>query len=71
MAFFLKSGEFDWRVYNVVTLNATVREGVGSIKIFIPDLKVDFVDCRVMNQLSCEVLTTHLDEKKFCFSGRH
>ena len=54
---------------NVVSLNATVREVVDSIKVFIPDLRIEFVDNRIMNQLSYEVLTTHLDEKNFVFQG--
>ena len=69
MEFFLKSDKFDGRVYNVVTLNATVREVIDSIKTFIPDLKVDFVDSRIMNQLSYEVLNTRLDEQGFIFKG--
>ncbi|MCL0044988.1 SDR family oxidoreductase [Nitrospinaceae bacterium] len=69
MEFFLKSDKFDGRVYNVVTLNATVREVINSIKTFIPDLKVDFVDSRIMNQLSYEVLNTRLDEQGFIFKG--
>ena len=69
MVFFLTNDKFDGRVYNVVTLNATVREVVDSIKTFIPDLKVDFVDSRIMNQLSYEVLNTRLDEQGFIFKG--
>ena len=69
MAYFLKSDQFDGRVYNVVSLNATVREVIDSIKIFIPDPKIEFVNSRIMNQLSYEVLTTHLDEKNFVFQG--
>ena len=69
MVFFLTNDKFDGRVYNVVTLNATVREVVDSIKTFIPDLKIDFVDSRIMNQLSYEVLNTRLDEQGFIFKG--
>ena len=69
MAFFLESNQFDGRVYNVVTQNATVREVVGSIQTFIPSLEVKFVDSRIMNQLSYEVLTTRLDEENFIFQG--
>ncbi len=69
MVFFLTNDKFDGRVYNVVTLNATVREVVDSIKTFIPDLKVDFVDSQIMNQLSYEVLNTRLDEQGFIFKG--
>ena len=69
MVFFLTNDKFDGRVYNVVTLNATVREVVDSIKTFIPDLKVDFVDSRIMNQLSYEVLSNRFKSKGFVFSG--
>tara|TARA_B100000315_G_scaffold132657_1_gene122149 strand:- start:4445 stop:5407 length:963 start_codon:yes stop_codon:yes gene_type:complete len=69
IVFFLGSNQFDGRVYNVVTLNATVREVVDSIQAFIPSLEIEFVDSRIMNQLSYEVLTTRLDEENFIFQG--
>lgn len=46
---------FDGRVYNVLTLNATVREVVETIRTFVPNLEVQFVDSKIMNQLSYEV----------------
>ena len=46
---------FDGRIYNVLTLNATVREIVEAIRVFIPTLGVRFVDSQIMNQLSYEV----------------
>jgi nucleoside-diphosphate-sugar epimerase len=46
---------FDGRVYNVLTLNATVREIVETIRGFVPSLDVTFVDSPIMNQLSYEV----------------
>ena len=69
MAFFIETNQFDGRVYNVVTLNATVRKVVDTIQIFIPNLKIEFVDNQIMNQLSYEVLSTRLDEKEFIFQG--
>jgi UDP-glucose 4-epimerase len=66
---FLKKDMFDGRVYNVVTLNATVKEMVESIQEFVPHLKTKFVDSKIMNQLSYEVLNTHLDNEKFIFKG--
>lgn len=47
---------FDGRIYNVLTLNATVREVVDSIRVLVPGLVVEFVDNKIMNQLSYEVL---------------
>ena len=69
IAFFLDKDKFDGRVYNVVTLNSTVREMVETIQTFIPELNTDFVDSKIMNQLSYEVINTRLDEENFVFQG--
>jgi nucleoside-diphosphate-sugar epimerase len=69
VAFFLEGDGFDGRVYNVVTVNATVRQVVEVIGSFVPDLEVGFVDERIMNQLSYEVLNTRLGEAGFAPAG--
>ena len=69
IAFFLEKDKFDGRVYNVVTLNSTVREMVDIIQSFIPELNTEFVNSKIMNQLSYEVLNTRLDEESFIFQG--
>ena len=69
IAFFLKNNKFDGRVYNVVTLNSTVREMVGIIRDFIPALNTEFVDSQIMNQLSYEVINKRLGEESFVFQG--
>ena len=69
IAFFLKKNNFDGRVYNVVTLNSTVREMVGIIRGFIPELNTEFVDSQIMNQLSYEVINKRLVEESFVFQG--
>ena len=46
---------FDNRTYNVLTLNATVRDIIDEIKIHIPDLELQFIESEIMNQLSYEV----------------
>lgn len=46
---------FDRGIYNVLTLNATVRDIIDAIREFVPDLAVSLVDARIMNQLSYEV----------------
>lgn len=51
----LEKDLFDGETYNVLTMNSTVEEIVGAIKKFIPDLKVNYVDSAIMNQLSYEV----------------
>jgi UDP-glucose 4-epimerase len=55
IAHIIRADLFDGRVYNVLTLNATVRDVVETIRRFVPDLTVNFVDDPIMNQLSYEV----------------
>lgn len=69
VAFFLENDKFDGRVYNVVTLNSTVREMVNIIQTYIPELKTEFVDSKIMNQLSYEVINKRLDGENFIFQG--
>ncbi len=60
---------FMGQIYNVVTVNATVGEIVEVIRKFIPDLTVDYVDSRIMNQLSYHVLNDKFKGTGFHFSG--
>jgi len=53
--FILERNLFDNRVYNVLTLNATVREIVDAIRELVPDLCIELVESRIMNQLSYTV----------------
>ena len=53
----------------MVTLNSTVREMVGIIRGFIPELNTEFVDSQIMNQLSYEVINKRLVEESFVFQG--
>lgn len=69
MAFILRKDLFDGRIYNVLTLNATVRQIVETIKEFVPDLRIEFVDSPIMNQLSYEVSTARFTGMGFKFSG--
>jgi nucleoside-diphosphate-sugar epimerase len=43
------------RLFNVVTANATVGEIVDHVRAFVPDVSIELVESRVMNQLSYEV----------------
>lgn len=60
---------FDGRVYNVLTLNATVREVVDTIREFVPTLEVKFVQNQIMNQLSYEVSNEKFASTNFKFTG--
>lgn len=61
---------FDGRIYNVLTLNATVREVVESIHTFVPSLEIQFVDSKIMNQLSYEVSDARFRATGYAPSGR-
>jgi UDP-glucose 4-epimerase len=60
---------FDGRIYNVLTLNATVRDLITAIGKLLPDLKLTFVDSPIMNQLSYEVSAQHFIDRGFAFTG--
>ncbi len=68
-SFIIKNDIFDGRIYNVLTENATVRQIVDIIKEFVPDLEVQFVDNKIMNQLSYEVSCERFISTGFSFSG--
>jgi UDP-glucose 4-epimerase len=69
VAFVIKEDLFDGRVYNALTLNATVRDIVECIREFIPDLELSFVNSPIMNQLSYEVSCNRFNERGFHFAG--
>ena len=69
IVFIIKNNLFTGRIYNVLTLNATVREVVECIREFVPDLVVSFVDSKIMNQLSYEVSCDRFVSEGFRFSG--
>jgi nucleoside-diphosphate-sugar epimerase len=65
----IKNNIFDGEIYNVLTLNATVKQIVDSIKEFVPLLRIDFVDSKIMNQLSYEVSCEKFIKSGFQFTG--
>jgi UDP-glucose 4-epimerase len=69
IAFVIKDDLFDGRVYNVLTLNATVRDIVDCIREFVPDVQLSLVNSPIMNQLSYEVSCAHFLERGFVFTG--
>ena len=58
--FILDNRFFSPNVVNVVSNNHTVRDVVECIRQHIPDTKVNFVDSKIMNQLSYKVRNTKL-----------
>jgi UDP-glucose 4-epimerase len=69
MIFMLRRGQFDGRVYNVLTLNATVTHVVEVLATFIPELRINYVDSPLMNKLSYCVDNTRLSRLGFEVRG--
>jgi UDP-glucose 4-epimerase len=67
--FIINRDLFDGRIYNVLTLNATVREIVEAIREFVPEVELSFVDSPIMNQLSYEVSSQRFLDAGFTFAG--
>lgn len=67
--FIVKKGIFDNTVYNVLTANATVREIVDIIRSCVTDVQVEYVDSRIMNQLSYQVANKRFQSLGFRFQG--
>lgn len=67
--FVTESDLFDNRVYNVLTDNVTVRQIVELIRLKIPDAEVQYVDTRIMNQLSYRVSAERFSRQGFRFEG--
>jgi len=67
--FVLEQDLFDGAIYNVLTLNATVREIVEVIKQHVEGVKIEYVDTRIMNQLSYTVLNERFAAHGFATKG--
>ena len=52
----IDKAEFNNEIFNVLSGNYSVRNIVDEIKVFYPRLEIKFVDSKIMNQLSYEVL---------------
>jgi len=69
MIFVLRHRQFDARVYNVLTLNATVTHVVEVLSAFVPNLRVNYVESPLMNTLSYHVDNTRFSRLGFECSG--
>ncbi|NQU55999.1 MAG: SDR family oxidoreductase [Rhodospirillales bacterium] len=65
----IKTDLFDGNIYNVVTVNATVRQVVDAIRTHVPDLEISYVDTQIMNQLSYEVIAEKIAATGFTPKG--
>lgn len=69
IGFIIREDLFDGEIYNVLTLNATVRQVVDTIREFVPNIKIELVDSKIMNQLSYEVSSGKFEGRGFKFTG--
>src|SRR5258708_16374361 len=69
MALFARTGVFDGRCYNVLTLNATAAEITAAIGARVPGMKLEFVDAPLLNQHSYRVSRERLLQIGFAFKG--
>ena len=60
---------YDNQVYNVLTDNLTVRDIIETIKRHVPQVQVELVDARIMNQLSYTVDRAKFVSRGFQFEG--
>jgi UDP-glucose 4-epimerase len=69
VSFILRKDLFDRRVYNVLTTNASVEEVVKTISQYVPNVSIEYVETRIMNQLSYEVSNQRFRDQGFTFVG--
>jgi len=69
LGFVVASDLFHQETYNVLTLNATVREILSAIERYVHDIHIQYVDTRIMNQLSYRVCRRKFEQLGFCFAG--
>ena len=69
LTFIITRGLFDRNIYNVVTTNASVKHILDIIAAQVPDSAVQFVETRIMNQLSYRVSSARFRKLGFEFRG--
>src|SRR3989338_7527810 len=65
----IESNLFNNQIYNIVTLNLTVKDIIVEIKKFIPQVKISFIKSAIMNKLSYSVSNEKSLKKGFKYSG--
>ncbi len=60
---------FDNEVYNIVTVNVTVKDIIDTIKKYVPDVKISYVNSPIMNKLSYAASNKKSLEKGFTYRG--
>lgn len=69
IAFVIENNLFDGGVFNLVTANSTVQDIINTIRKFEPQVKIEFVKSKIMNNLSYDVSSQKFKDKGFIFSN--
>lgn len=69
LKFVVRRRLFDNQIYNVLTDNLTVRDIIETIKRYVPQVQIELVDARIMNQLSYTVDREKLVSRGFRLEG--
>lgn len=69
IAHIIKSDLFNGEIYNVLTLNASVKQVINEIKKYKKDLNIKKVENKIMNQLSYNVSTEKFLKTGFKYEG--
>ena len=56
-------------IFNILTINTSVKEIILLIKNYVNHIKIEYVDSKIMNQLSYEVSNKKIVKKGFTFDG--
>ena len=70
LTFIINQNLYDGRVYNVLTVNATVNDLIQIISSHIPNISIEYVDTAIMNQLSYEVANNRFKGQGFEIKGK-
>lgn len=69
LKFIVQKSLYDGKLYNVVTVNTSVNSIVEIIRSHLPDLEIQYVDTKIMNQLSYHVSNRLFKNLGFEFKG--
>lgn len=67
--FIIEKNMFNNNIYNILTTNATVNDILEIIKKYIPNLIIEYVDTKIMNQLSYTVSNNKIINLGFEYAG--
>ena len=67
--FIIKNNLFDGQIYNVLTENLRVSDVVEVLRNYYPALEINYVESKIMNQLSYKVLDKKFKSQGFESSG--